>query len=28
LKVHPWWVVLPVAGGIIALLAWIETSGL
>jgi len=28
LNVNPWWVVLPVAAGIISLLFWIERSGL
>gem|GEM_PF-5130728 len=27
LKVNPWWVVLPVSVGLIAILFWIEKSG-
>ena len=28
LKVNPWWVILPVALGIVGLLYWLEKSGL
>ncbi len=28
LKVNPWWIVIPLSIGLVALLLWIETSGL